>query len=71
MAHNLHGLQRAVIVEWHGGVEEQVLVADIVHATVTEDGTYMLAQFLGDAEGMVQLLHEGSLLLGKSPAPSL
>ena len=66
MSHDFHVLQRAVVVQRYAGVIEQVLVANGVHTTMRQDGANMLAQLLGDAERVVQLLHEHVLLGGES-----
>ena len=62
---DFHFAQGAVFVEWNGGVEEQVAVIYGVHASVSEDIPYVLAQFLADHERMVELLHEDFFLIGQ------
>ena len=54
--------QTAVGIEGDGGMVEQVAVADGVHGAMTEEATDVLLQLLGDAEGVVQALHQVFLL---------
>ncbi len=50
-------------------MEEQVLVADIVHTAVREDGADMLAKLLADTERVVQFLHQIVLLWSELDEP--
>ena len=47
-------------------MEEQVGVVDGIHTAVGENGADVLVELLGDAEGVVELLHEQGLLVGES-----
>ncbi len=55
-------LERTVVVEGDGGVEEEVGVGHGVHAAVREKRADVLVKLLGDAEGVVELVHEGLFL---------
>ena len=48
-----HGLQCAVVVEWYGGVEEQVAVVYGIHAAVAQYGGNVFVEFLAHGKGMV------------------
>ena len=61
----LHFLQGTVVVEWYGGMEQQVLITDAVHATVRKQHLDVFLEFLADTERMVQTLHELMLLGGE------
>ena len=62
-AHQFHLLQRAVLVEGNGSVEQEVAVADVVHAAMGKDALDVLLQLVGHAEGVLQFAQH-VLLLG-------
>ena len=51
-------LKRSVGIHRHRSMEEQVRVAYIVHASVTENAFHVLAQFLASRERFVQFLYD-------------
>ena len=51
-------LERAVRVHRDGGVEEQVGVADLVHAAVREQTAHVLFQFLATFERVLDAPHQ-------------
>ena len=58
-------LERAIVVERNGCVEQQVRVADGVHATMRQERADVLVQLLADAERVVQLAYQVGLLRGE------
>ena len=46
-------------------MEKQIGVVDGIHAAVREYGTDVLMQFLGNAERVVEFLHQQLLLVGE------
>ena len=56
-------LEAAVGVEGHGGVIEQVAVADEVHAAVGVEAAHVLAQLLAVHEGGMDFVHQFALFV--------
>ena len=64
-----HFLEASVLVEGHGGVEEEVVVADGVHASVGQEEADVSVQLLAYLEGSSELLHECLFLFGELVGP--
>ena len=60
-----HVLQRAVGIERHGGVEEEVGIVDAIHAAVAEEAGYVAFEPRADGEGVVELGHQLLFLGGE------
>src|SRR5574344_527997 len=62
---NLYFLQRAVVIERAGGMEEQVAVIDGIHTSMAQDGADVLMELLTYCERMMELTYEQLLLVGE------